>query len=413
MGCPSYFQAISRRQALKTGVQAGLTGLLPWLMSGSALSQVKLGVSKSQTSNHTLVVLFLRGGADGLNMVVPYQEARYYDARPSIAIAAPQDTRKGSSARSVALNEQFALHPALAPLKKWYEREKLAIAHAVGSGDMSRSHFEAMSAMERGVSHGHSSEPSGWLARYLVQTASELDTPLRAVAWAETVPDSLRGAPSPTIVQSISDFLLSADEGFLRYLKSAYRDGEDLVAKSGRDTLTALEKIEKLDAKNYQPSHGAVYPATELGRGFREVASLLKSDLGLEIASLEETGWDNHAAQGADTGIHANQLKKVAEAVDAFMTDLGELSDKVTLIVMTEFGRRLEENASLGTDHGRASVMMALGAVPGGKIYGKWPGLGEDQVDKVGDLKPVNDYRTMLNFFLESKMPVLPSIWKA
>ena len=128
---------------------------------------------------------------------------------------------------------------------------------------------------------------------------------------------------------------------------------------------------------------------------------------------MEETGWDNHAAQGADTGIHANQLKKVAEAVDAFMTDLGELSDKVTLIVMTEFGRRLEENASLGTDHGRASVMMALGAVPGGKIYGKWPGLGEDQVDKVGDLKPVNDYRTMLNFFLESKMPVLPSIWKA
>ncbi|MEI8282484.1 MAG: DUF1501 domain-containing protein, partial [Armatimonadota bacterium] len=286
--CDSFRDAMSRRSALKLGAM----GLIPWLLSSSALSQIKID---SKKSGHTLVVLFLRGGSDGLNMLVPYTEDAYYRARPSLAIPKPNDLTVLEQYRSVKINDHFALHPSLRPLKKWYDQGSMALVHAVGSQDMTRSHFEAMSAMERGAPNGISGEPSGWLARYLNKTQSNEDTPLRAVAWANTMPDSLRGAPSPMVVQSISDFKLDADPEFLQMLKDQYSNHESqpksLVHNAGSQTLLALAKIEKLDPKNYQPAGGAVYPTTYLGQGFREVASLLRSDLGLEIACLEDTGW--------------------------------------------------------------------------------------------------------------------------
>ncbi len=399
---------MSRRSALKLGA----LGLVPWLLSSSALSQVKIDAKRR---GHTLVVLFLRGGSDGLNMLVPYNEDPYYRARPSLAIPKPNDTRVAENLRGVKINDHFALHPSLRPLKKWYDQGTMALVHAVGSQDMTRSHFEAMSAMERGASNGISGEPSGWLARYLNKTQSQDDTPLRAVAWANTMPDSFRGAPSPLVVQSISDFQLNTDKEFLEMLKGQYSSHgsqtQSLVHGAGAQTLEALAKIEKLDPKNYKASNGAAYPATNIGQGFREVASLLKSDLGLEIACLEDTGWDSHFAQGGNIGIHANNLNSVATTVDAFLTDLGPKAKEITLIVMTEFGRRVEENASLGTDHGRASVMMAFGDVDGGKIHGDWPGLEKHQLDSVGDLKPVNDYRKVLTQFLAPKMPEIGNVW--
>ena len=406
--CDSFRDAMSRRSALKLGA----LGLVPWLLSSSALSQVKIDAKRR---GHTLVVLFLRGGSDGLNMLVPYNEDAYYRARPSLAIPKPNDARVAENLRGVKVNDHFALHPSLRPLKKWYDQGTMAMVHAVGSQDMTRSHFEAMSAMERGASNGISGEPSGWLARYLNKTKSQEDTPLRAVAWANTMPDSLRGAPSPMVVQSINDFQLNTDKDFLEMLKDQYSghgsQSPSLVHSAGSQTLEALAKIEKLDPKNYKASGGAIYPATNIGQGFREVASLLKSDLGLEIACLEDTGWDSHFAQGGNIGIHANNLNSVATTVDAFLTDIGPKAKEITLIVMTEFGRRVEENASLGTDHGRASVMMAFGDVDGGKIHGDWPGLEQHQLDSVGDLKPVNDYREVLTQFLAPKMPEIANVW--
>lgn len=416
--CESYKDAMSRRSALKLGA----LGLVPWLLSSSALSQVKIDAKRR---GHSLVVLFLRGGSDGLNMLVPYAEDEYYRARPSLAIPKPNDARVKAELRSVFVNDHFALHPSLRPLKRWYDQGSMALVHAVGSKDTTRSHFEAMSAMERGAPTGNSGEPSGWLARYLNKTLSTDDTPLRAVAWANTMPDSLRGAPSPMVVQSISDFQLNTDKEFLEALEDQYSShgsgSGTVVQNAGAQTLDALAKIEMLDPKNYKASGGAAYPATYLGQGFREVACLLKSDLGLEIACLEDTGWDSHFAQGGNIGIHANNLNSVATTVDAFLTDLGPRAKEITLIVMTEFGRRLEENASLGTDHGRASVMMAFGDVSGGKILGDWPGLKkydpnavQDEkhgLDAVGDLKPVNDYRKVLTQFLAPKMPEIANIW--
>ena len=404
--CDSYKDAMSRRSALKLGA----LGLVPWLLSSSALSQVKLGGPKR---DHTLVVLFLRGGSDGLNMLVPYADDNYYRARPSLAIAKPNDLRVKEASRSVQINDYFALHPALRPLKKWYDAGTLALVHAVGSEDMTRSHFEAMSAMERGAPTGNSGDPSGWLARYLNKTTSPEDTPLRAIAWSDRMPDSLRGAPSPMVLQSISEFQLHADKDFVNELKAQYQ-GEastNAIQSAGANTLKALESIERLDPKKYKPSSGAIYPISPLGTGFREVASLMKSDLGLEIACLEDRGWDSHFAQGADIGIHANNMSNVAQTVDAFLTDLGSRAKEMTLIVMTEFGRRVQENSSLGTDHGRASVMMAFGAVQGGRILGDWPGIAPNQLDDAGDLKPVNDYRKVLTDFLSPKMPQIADIW--
>jgi uncharacterized protein (DUF1501 family) len=396
---------MSRRSALKLGA----LGLVPWLLSSSALSQVKIDAKRR---GHTLVVLFLRGGSDGLNMLVPYNEDAYYRARPSLAIPKPNDARVAENLRGVKVNDHFALHPSLRPLKKWYDQGTMALVHAVGSQDTTLSHFEAMSAMERGASNGISGEPSGWLARYLNRTQSQDDTPLRAVAWANTMPDSFRGASSPMVVQSISDFHLDTDPEFLEALRAQYGSkATSTVHHAGAQTLEALAKIEKLDPKSYKASSGAVYPATNIGQGFREVASLLKSDLGLEIACLEDTGWDSHFAQGGNIGIHANNLNSVATTVDAFLTDLGPKAKEITLIVMTEFGRRVEENASLGTDHGRASVMMAFGDVDGGKILGEWPGLGKEQLDSNGNLKPVNDYRKVLTQFLAPKMPEIANVW--
>lgn len=401
--CSDFQAAMSRRSLFR----AGAAGLIPWLFAPSALSQVKVGEEK----DHALVVLFLRGGADGLNMLVPYQEDAYYKARPSLAIAAPNDKRK--TVRGEYLTDQFALHPSLKPLRKWFENEMFTFAHAVGSQDRTRSHFEAMSAMERGASTGHSGDPSGWIARYLMKTKSDSDTPLRAVAWADTLPDSLRGGMPPVLVQSISDFKLSVDPQFQESLESLYHasDPKNSIQKAGFNTLDALKKLEKIDPTSYKPANSATYPDNAVGKGFREVACLLKSSVGLEIASLEDTGWDTHVAQGSTEGIHANGLAAVAQSIDAFLTDLGPRARKVTVIVMTEFGRRVEENAGLGTDHGRASVMMAFGAVDGGKVIGDWPGMSAKDLDEVGDLKPVNDYRTVLNTLLGEKMPAIREVW--
>jgi uncharacterized protein (DUF1501 family) len=403
-GCESYQQAISRRTALKVGI----AGMVPWLFAPSALAQVKL---TPQPRDHALVVLFLRGGSDGLNMVVPYEEDAYYRARPTLAIAKPNDNRVPTAARSEKLTDQFALHPSLRPLKHWYDEGLMTLAHAVGSQDLSRSHFEAMSAMERGATTGRSGDPSGWLARYIQKTHQEGDTPLRAVAWADTLPDSLRGGMPPVVVQSIADFKLDVADGFMDQIQSTYSDSDLPIAIAGRNALDALSKIDQLNVAGYQAANSAAYPDSAIGKGFKEVAALLKAGVGLEIACLEDTGWDTHVAQGSDTGIHANGLSAVAQSIDAFMRDLGDRGRKISLIVMTEFGRRVEENAGLGTDHGRASVMMAFGAVDGGKIAGGWPGMSKNQLDEVGDLKPVNDYRKMLTQFLQPHMPEIANVW--
>ncbi len=280
--------------------------------------------------------------------------------------------------------------------------------------------------MERGLARD-AGAASGWLARHLASTAGETESPLRAVAIAETMPDSLRGATNATAMLSLNDFRLTAPnmmptgsggkvfhapppparaEALAATLRGLYGTADDDKTKSttdvlhsaGQETLAALDAVKRLDPLHYRPENGAVYPKTEIGAGFQQAACLVKGDVGLEIACLDMGGWDTHVAQGRDTGWQPARLTELGQALAAFTTDLGPRMAHVTTLVMTEFGRRAYENTGLGTDHGRASCMFLLGGgIAGGKVYTAWPGLAEGKLDGPGDLRVTTDYRDVLS----------------
>src|SRR5581483_2490013 len=292
---------LTRRQVLKGAALAAVAGAADGIGRNlSALASVTVGPRPRETGGDALVVLFLRGGADGLNIVVPHGDDDYYRLRPTLALARPNDRTAAAQARALDLDGFFGLHPALAPLLPLYREGRFAAVHAVGSGDQTRSHFEAMATMERGIAQ-QTGAASGWLARHLASTATDADPPLRAVAIAETMPDSLRGATNATALSSLTDFRLTAPNVVptgsggkahhapprtdaiaetLRGLYSASPSSAaaDVLNSAGRETLAALDSIQRLDPAHYRPEGGAVYPDDELGNGFRQVACLLKGE---------------------------------------------------------------------------------------------------------------------------------------
>jgi uncharacterized protein (DUF1501 family) len=218
------------------------------------------------------------------------------------------------------------------------------------------------------------------------------------------MPDSLRGATQALVVQSLDEFRLEGDAGFESHLAELY-GGNDLVAQGGQQTIAALRALRSLDPKSYQPSHGAVYPKSALGEAFRQVACLTRANLGLEIASLDRGGWDTHVTQGADTGWQASQLVDVAAALSAFHCDMGAEMKRVTVVMMSEFGRRVSENAGLGTDHGRAGAVFLMGGgLRRARVQGRWPGVAPKDLDEVGDLRVTTDYRAVLAEVLEKRL---------
>lgn len=377
-------------------------GLLSWIGRDSALAQIALSPAHERRSD-TLVTIFLRGGADGLNMVIPYAEANYYRKRPSLGIASPTDRRpKG---KALDLDGFFGLHPSLGSLLPVFHQGEMAIVHACGSQDSTRSHFEAMAAMERGLAREGPGPASGWMARHLLATEHHDESPLRAVALSDTMPDALRGATNAVALTSLNDFRLDADPSFHAALAGLYSPGNDEVAQAGRQTLSALDTLSRLNPQAYKPAGGAVYPSSDLGNGLRQVACLVKAGVGLEVACLDKGGWDTHVAQGADTGWQATLLDDLAKSLAAFVADLGPAMNGVTVVVMSEFGRRVEENNGLGTDHGRAGPMFLLGkSVLGGRVHANWPGLEDHQLDSTGDLLVTTDYRSVLGDVLARRM---------
>jgi uncharacterized protein (DUF1501 family) len=393
----------SRRAVLKTG--AGLAAALAaWASGRSALGQVALHPQGQDAVRDVLVVLFLRGAADGLSVVVPYGDDDYYRARPTLALAAPAKggTGDGKDGKTVRLDDFFALHPALAPLHPLYDDGLLAALHAVGSQDQTRSHFEAMAAMERGLANDAGRESSGWLARHLLSSApTGAGSPLRAVSFEDVLPDSLRGSTDVSLVRSLADFKLDLPRPELSSaLASLYAAGgaDDAAAVAGRETLAVLDTLRRIDPAHYKPENGAKYPDSDLGRGLMQTACLVKAKVGLEVACLSRGGWDTHVAQGGATGFLALQLADVAQSVAAFAADLGKVGlARVTLVIQTEFGRRVRENSGLGTDHGRASAMLLLGGgVNGRRVYADWPGLADARLEPPGDLRVTTDYRAVL-----------------
>ena len=373
---------VTRRSVLL----GGALGLVGWMARGSALADVSL----SKTPAKPIVHVFLRGGADGLNMVVPTHETAYFDARPNLAVRKTQDLGGG-----------FGLHPALAPLFPFWADGKLAIVHAVGTEDRSRSHFEAMAAMERGGANG------GWLARYLAATEPRDPSPLRALAHGDTLPEMLRGGPPALALRELDEFRLADDPSFRRMLDGMYAGGDDAVRVAGRQTLATLDVLHALDPKAYRPRHGARYPDSDLASGLRQVAMLLRAGVGLEAACLDHGVWDTHVGQD---GFHPRLMAELSGALAAFATDLGPELDGVTVVAMSEFGRRVGENAGLGTDHGRAAPAFLLGGGVRGGFHGPWPGLAD--LDPVGDLRVGTDARSVLASALRLRDPsaVFPGV---
>ena len=357
------------------------------LSLGFAPGFVSRIAAESAERRKLLIVVFQRGAVDGLNMVVPFGEADYYRARPNIAIAKP-----GSEGGAIDLNGFFGLHPRMSAFKPLWDRGELAIVHATGSHDTTRSHFDAQDYMES-ATPGIKSTRDGWLNRYLA--ASNEASPLRGIALTKQMPRSLQGAAPALAIGSTEDFTvadMSARTSFEELYAAAQQD--TTLRGTAGEAFDAMKTLAKRTAGQYRPANGAAYPRSPFGQAMQEIARLAKSDVGLEIAFAESTQWDHHVNEGAATGQIANRLDDFSRGVAALAQDLGDRMADTVILTMSEFGRAVAENGSRGTDHGHGNAMFVIGGnVKGGAVYGRWPGLAANDRFEGRDLAVTTDFR--------------------
>jgi len=342
-----------------------------------------------------LITIFQRGAVDGLNMIVPFGEREYYASRPSIAVPRP-----GAADGAVDLDGFFGLHPRLVSLKPLWDANQLAIVHATGSPDGTRSHFDAQDYMESGTP-GVKSTPDGWLNRYLHAKEHAEATPFRAVALAPQMPRSLQGLQPALAIGQIGQFGIRAGrstEMVQASFESEYAAAADKVLnRTGGQAFDAVRMLKTADPSKYQPENGADYPKSGYGEALRQIAQLVKADVGLEVAFAEAGGWDTHVNQGSSVGQLAGRLDDFARGIAALARDLGDRMADVVILTMSEFGRAVAENGNRGTDHGHGNAMMIIGGqnVRGGKVYGRWPGLAREQRYDGRDLAVTTDFRSV------------------
>jgi uncharacterized protein (DUF1501 family) len=339
-----------------------------------------------------LVTVFQRGAVDGLNMIVPFGEKAYYENRPSIAIAKP-----GANEGALDLDGFFGLHPRMASLAPLFSRKELAVVHACGSHDETRSHFDAQDYMESGTP-GVKSTRDGWLNRYLHAQEHAKASPFRAVALAPQLPRSLQGTSPALAIGNLQQFGVragAATEMLSNSFEEQYAAAADSVLQpTGKEAFNAVRLMGQADPAKYAPENGAEYPRSGFGEAMKQIAQIVKADLGLEVAFAELGQWDHHANEGGSTGQIANRLEDFATGLAAFSQDLGERMTDVVVITMSEFGRTVKENGTRGTDHGHGNAMLVMGGpVKGGKVYGKWPGLEQDKLYQGRDLAITSDFR--------------------
>jgi uncharacterized protein (DUF1501 family) len=381
----------SRRVFLKSsGLALVSFGAVPAVFARAALA------ADGARRRKTVVVVFQRGACDGLNVVVPYGEASYRALRPTIALPSPKG---GGRDAALDLDGFFGLHPALEPVLPFWRDGSLAAVHAVGSPDATRSHFDAQDFMESGTP-GRKATEDGWMNRCLQANPDGQATPFRAVAMTPNLPRSLAGRAPAVALPSIRGFDLRASAGaaVARGFEDMYAGAvQDTLHGTGQETFDAVQFLKKTDPSRYIPAPGALYPRGGYGESLRQVAQLLRADVGLELAFTEIGGWDHHAAEGAVQGQLAGRLRELGAALAAFHKDLGSRMEDVVVVTLTEFGRTVRENGNRGTDHGHASVSFVLGGpVSGGKVHGRWPGLRSEQLYEGRDLAVTTDFRDLL-----------------
>jgi uncharacterized protein (DUF1501 family) len=379
---------ISRRIFLKDGGLALVSlGFAPQFLART--------VAAAAPRQKVLVTIFQRGAVDGLNMIVPFGERDYYASRPSIAVARPGTAPDAA----LDLDGFFGMHPRMAPLKALYDARQLAVVHACGSPDGTRSHFDAQDYMET-ATPGVKSTRDGWLNRYLHAREHERSTPFRAVAMAPQLPRSLQGLAPALAIGQIGQFGIRAGQSTDMVQASFEAEyaaaATGVLNRTGRDAFNAVRMLEDADPARYTPANGAEYPRSPFGDALRQIAQLIKSDVGLEVAFAETGNWDHHAQEGAGTGQLANRLADFSGGIAALVRDLGDRMADVMVLTMSEFGRTVAENGNRGTDHGHGNAMMVVGGgVRGGKVYGTWPGLAREQRYDGRDLAVTTDFRTV------------------
>jgi uncharacterized protein (DUF1501 family) len=378
---------MNRRFFLHKGALAVAgTTAIPGFLVRSVLAQAAV-------PNRRLVVIFQRGAADGLNIVVPYREPNYYTMRPSIAIPPNQ---------VIDLNGFFGLHPAMSAFKPLYDAGHLAIVHAAGSPDTTRSHFDAQDYMESGTP-GVKNTTDGWLNRALQAEDAKRPrnhTAFRALALGSDVPRTLAGKIPAIALSNVNGFVVGGRGPAPAPAANAFEamygtSGDRIFHATGEETFDAVKMLRAADPAQYKPT--VDYPNTDFGNKMKQVAQLLKANIGVEAAFTDVGGWDTHQNQGSVNGQLAERLRDFSSTIAAFWRDMGDSAADITVVTMSEFGRTAQENGTGGTDHGHANAMFVLGAdVTGGRVYGRWPGLAREQLNEGRDLALTTDYRQVL-----------------
>jgi uncharacterized protein (DUF1501 family) len=400
---------VTRRLFLKNGgIAVASVGLLPVVGPSFLRRAAFAGDTTAARRRKTLICIFQRGAADGLSMVVPHGDPDLYRLRPGIGIPRPT-TLPGRDGQAAALDLDgfFGLHPALAPLLPIYRRGHLAAVHACGSPHGTRSHFDAQDYMESGAP-GNKSIDDGWLTRTLLACPEDAarqqrHTPFRAVAVGATaMPRSLQGDSDALAIPDLRTFGVAAAAragasptaaagGFETLYDRAVGD---VLHGPGRESFDAIKMLRAAAPTRYAPANGAAYPPGRFGDALRQIAQLIKADVGVEIAFAASGGWDTHVNQGAVQGQLANRLGEFGRGLAALYADLGDRMADVVILTMSEFGRTVRQNGSGGTDHGHATCFFALGGdVNGGRVLGRWPGLAPEQLYENRDLALTTDFR--------------------
>ena len=388
---------MQRRAFVKSGALALVTmGLSPSFLRRSAYG---LDLPRAARGK-VLICLFQRGAADALSMVVPHGDAGYYGARASLAIGRPA---RGDDTSALELDGMFGLHPALADLAPLYRDGILAPVVAVGSPSATRSHFDAQDYMESGTPDLKGTR-DGWLNRYLAvagtcEACAPEPTPFRGVAMAAQTPRILQGPSAAIAMSSLGDFTVRATGSSADRLEALYRTGTaDVVHASGKEMFEAVKMLRAANPQQYQPRAGVNYPRSAFGQRLREIAQLIKANVGLEVAFTDVGGWDTHVNQGNASGQLATRLRDFGSSIAALVADLGDRMDDVVILTMSEFGRTVRPNGSGGTDHGHAGAMFVLGGkVAGGRVHGTWPGLAREQLHEGRDLALTTDFRAVFS----------------
>ncbi len=403
---------MNRRAFFKnTGLALLSLGVGPSFLQRTALAAPEPGAFGRRK---VLVTLFQRGAMDGLMAVPPLDEAALKKFRPRLAMSA---SRASGDAALLDLDGAFGLHPAFQPLLPWWQDGRLAVVHAVGSPDPTRSHFDAQDFMETGTP-GRKGTASGWLNRVSGLLGHEA-TPFRSVAMTSALPRSLYGEAPALAVSRLEDFQVRAPGGGLEQgsvgqgFEALYEQtSQELLHDVGGETFDALEMLRQAGLTrpgDYRPTPGANYPRSPLGESLRQVAMLIKAEIGLEVAFAETGGWDTHVQQGTATGTFARRADDLARSIAAFWTDLGTYRDDVVVMTMTEFGRTVRENGSGGTDHGHGSCLFVLGnGVEGGKVHGHFERLTDGFLYEGRDLPVTTDFRAVFGGVARTHLRLAP-----